>query len=366
MKTNYLKLASAVILTCTCMTIVSCDTESPTTENPNSKTSSLTVDKNDPVIIELLNRGYKLENIKDIDKYYLVEDDMFFYKTKSNNTSKPAQAHANQLASMSAVTNITVRIDSSIPTSGPDDWRSAIATALSDWSAIQGCRVNFILTTNPSCNILIGADEGILPNSVAAAAFLPSGEAPGFQIAINLDARNDIAFTETEKIHVLKHELGHTIGFQHTNGAYFGESTDASGYNVIPNTPSGFGSNQDFSSVMNTSAPLTNVFSSLDIFAFKYLFPDNYSMNDLIFSPVEGESIIYGSNTIQLYWRPSFISEKNVKVEMFYEGQLAYTLTTPNIGRVNITCSSGNCKVRVSSISNPAFYDEANFSFIQD
>lgn len=366
MKTNYFRLLSIAILTSVFFS--SCENEGDASSNESltPQTSVNSVDKNDPVVIQLINQGYKLKNIKDLNDYYLVEDDMMFSKDKSNTTAKPAQAYFNQLVNMNTVNNITVRIDSSIPTSGSDDWRSAISTALNDWNSIQGCRVNFILTTNSIVDILIGADGGILPNSTAASAFTPGSGAPGSQIAINLDARNDIPLSEAEKIHVIQHELGHTIGFRHTNGALFGDQNDPYGYNTIIYTPTGFGTSQDNNSVMNSNVPYSNGFSSYDIFAFKYLYPDTYSMSELIFSPIDGESIVSGRNGIYIYWKSSFIQEQNIKVEVFYEGVLGYSSTTPNVGGIDIPCRTGSCKVKLSSISNPSFYDEANFYFQLD
>ena len=67
------------------------------------------------------------------------------------------------------------------------------------------------------------------------------------------------------------HELGHCIGFRHTNWDIKGEGISSVGANYIPNTP-----NQDSNSVMNggTASYSWNGFSSYDISAVKYLYPD--------------------------------------------------------------------------------------------
>ncbi|WP_269235296.1 M57 family metalloprotease [Flavobacterium flavigenum] len=368
MKFKFLK--SSLFLSLASLCVMGCQDDDSNVEginnNSTDKNNSLILNDKDPVVIKLLDLGFNLKNIEEYEDFFLVENDILFNKNekKSETVSKTAQVHANSLVFMENVNNITVRIDSSIPASGNDNWRTAIATAISDWNNIIDCRINFTITTNSTADILIGSDGNILPNNNPAAAFLPSNGKPGSQIAINLDAANNTVFSEKEKEHIIKHELGHTIGFYHTDGPSKGEQTTS--FNWIQYTPSGYGTNQDPNSVMNAGWPYSFILSSYDIFSAKYLYPDSYFINELISFPLENTTI-YNSGSFETTWRPSFIPEANVKIEIFVEGLLVKTSIEKNDGHTIISAyGSGNYKIKISSQSNSNLYDESSFYFVND
>ncbi len=76
---------------------------------------------------------------------------------------------------------------------------------------------------------------------------------------------------ESQKTYNLVHELGHCIGFRHTNWYSLGEGSGSVGANQIPGSPT-----SDSNSVMNGGTALNSWkgFSNWDIFSVKYLYSD--------------------------------------------------------------------------------------------
>ncbi|PKB15721.1 hypothetical protein [Flavobacterium sp. 5] len=77
-----------------------------------------TLNIEDPIIVHLLEKGIKIENIRDFENFYLVENDIMVSKGKSLLTVKSfskKQAYINTLVYMNKVNSMTVKIDSSIP-----------------------------------------------------------------------------------------------------------------------------------------------------------------------------------------------------------------------------------------------------------
>ena len=225
------------------------------------------IDKDSETYLKIKELGFITDSISDIGEYYLVEGDILFPKY----TLK--QARTSYLIPWDKQPNITVRIDNSIPNSGDDNWRTEIQQALNDWNNINNCRINFTLTTSTTADITIRSDGGVLPNYALAAAEFPVYGQPGSQIRINLDFYSNMTMSTGQKRYNIVHELGHCIGFRHTNWYGLGEGSGSSGLHNIPGTPT-TGSNPDPNSVMNGGTALNswNGFSTHDINAAQYLF----------------------------------------------------------------------------------------------
>ncbi|MBW1656315.1 M57 family metalloprotease [Flavobacterium quisquiliarum] len=366
MKVNFLK--SITILSLTSVMFISCQEDDSNLSGKTATENYNSVNENDPYVQKILAMGFNIKNIKELKDFYLVESDIMFPKDGniSGTAEKSAQAHANSLVSMENITTIKVAFHNSLPISGNDNWRDAIAAAMNDWNSITGSRVNFIMSDINNYDIIIGADQDILSNGVPASAYLPALGKPGYQIIINLDAADNRVFSESEKKHIIKHELGHTIGFCHTNGPLRGEHTDAGGFNTILYTPNGFGSNQDPDSVMNTATPLSFIFSNYDLYAVRYLYPEIYSMNEMISYPLENASI-YGSGGFDIFWRASFILNQDIKMEVFLENVLVHSSIQKNDGNAYIgNYGDGQYKIKISSPSNSSSFDIVTFYYVND
>ena len=233
----------------------------------------------DPVVNILINMGFNVENIIELDDFYLVNGDRIFskdledYKSIQEPDFVAPQAHTDGLVSQNNVDDITVYIDPSIPTFGTDNWRNATDFAINQLNNIQGSILNLSLVTSSSlADIIVRSDFGSLPNNVIAASanFFPIGGQPADLIIINLDFFSNLNVPENVKQRNMVHEFGHTIGLRHTNWQQRGENANPFGANQIPGTPT-----SDPNSVMNGGTALTpwNGFSNFDVIAIEYLYP---------------------------------------------------------------------------------------------
>lgn len=122
------------------------------------------------------------------------------------------------------------------------DWRDAAREALTHWSGISWSYVRMVEGGT-------GSDIRVIPNcnlgsGVAGRATWPSGGNPGPQIEVN----PCFSASQSARVRTMVHELGHTIGFRHSNWSQNGESADPIGAVHVPNTPT---SGNDNGSVMN-------------------------------------------------------------------------------------------------------------------
>ncbi len=221
--------------------------------------------------------GFNTEGITDVGDAYLVEEDILLEKSRlttylplNNTETNLKQARVNSLISYNNQTNITVRIDNSIPSSGLDNWHTEVQQALNLWNGVTRSRIHFIYTTSSSADITIQSDNGAFGNLVLAAASWPTGGNAGPSIRINLDFFNNRTMSSSQKLYNMVHELGHCLGFRHTNWSGLGESSAIG----ISGTPTS-GSNPDPNSVMNGNTALNgwNGFSGHDQNALVKLYP---------------------------------------------------------------------------------------------
>lgn len=362
MKINYFKSLTMLLLSS--MVITSCQNDADPAISPTidpEMSNSNPANESDPFVIKLTKMGFELKNIEEFKDYYLVEGDIIFDKSKKNITGKPNQYYTNSLVGMNKVNNISVRMDPSIPTSGVDDWRTAVNSAITYWNNIPSSRVNFIFTTNATADITITSDNGVLKDNQIAAAGWPSNSNPGTSIMINLDFSSNISVLEGQKSYNIVHELGHCIGFRHTNWLIRGEEINPSGNdlgaNNIPYT------SNDASSVMNGGTALNSYsgFSTEDNYSARYLYPD-HNTDLVILAPYDNSSESTGGWQFDIYWKSKLINEPNVKFEIFADGILSTTFIAPNNGYTSQAYSrNSDTRIKISSISNPNIYDEITF-----
>ncbi|WP_298903524.1 M57 family metalloprotease [uncultured Psychroserpens sp.] len=266
MKTKKFKKLALLTLSMTCLlSFQNCSEDNIVEEEENLNRNA--------VIDKLLEKGYALETIVELDNFFLVGGDLMFSKDIKDYAEQDdhldRHAHTNNLVSQANVTSMTVFVDNSIPQLGPDNWRTEINQAMDDWSNIQDNCINFTLTTNPNADIVVRSDNNSLPNNVIASAGFPNANQPHNEILINLNFDGNTTVSTGQKRYNMVHEFGHCIGFRHTNWDARGEGVGPVGANLIPGTPS-----QDPNSVMNggTANFTWNGFSSFDIIAADFLY----------------------------------------------------------------------------------------------
>lgn len=226
----------------------------------------------DAVLQKLLGMGFAREDILDKGTYYLVEDDIIFDKRKyaaappvrpGTIIGQQNQASTNELISYDKQPYVTVGVDGSFP----DVWRGDVEQAVQDWNGIGGARVRLTLVDWDGADITIRGDD--LQRGLYGYAEFPSNGNPGYQVVINRQDAPDYRRRTT-----IVHEIGHCMGFRHTNLYYNGEGAGQVGGNIIEGTPL-----RDPNSVMNSGSEPNRQrpwegFSQYDEIGFRNLYPD--------------------------------------------------------------------------------------------
>ncbi|MBA3649185.1 MAG: protease [Chitinophagales bacterium] len=195
------------------------------------------------------NLGFGTDDVQIVEQGYLVEGDIVLTEELLNST--PDQqllriANNEQYRTTNLVTglprNITVSIDSKLPSSyGP-----ALDEAIRRYNA-ENLTITMTKVTSGAA-ISISKGHG---SYLASSGFPTSSGAPYSQVLINSQSlgSGDGSSTFTNYIAtILVHEIGHCIGFRHTDymdrsyscgGAYSNEGASNVGAILIPGTPSG-------------------------------------------------------------------------------------------------------------------------------
>ncbi len=217
--------------------------------------------------------------IEEFDDYFVIEECIRIQKDnlRSKPLNKTSQRRFNSIVAQNKVSNISVRIDGSMPTSGVDNWRPEIAQAIGQWNKIAGSEIHLRLVTTGEADIVISA-ENMFDNYLGLADPPVNGK-PGPRIWINLNYHSNKTLPSSQKLQNMVHELGHCLGIRHTNWRL--DETEA-GSTAIPGTPDE-GYNPDPNSVMNrgTADNLWVGFSKYDLVAARVMYPTQ-SNGDLI------------------------------------------------------------------------------------
>lgn len=249
----------------------------------------------------LLEMGFEENNIQEFDEYFVIDGDIVFRKEnlvkKENNsnietdtnTEKPTfipeqietpeipdlstipvdipqlpielrQRRWNDLIGGNTVNNVRLQVHSSI-----SGWDNLIQQAVNAWNN-SGSRVNIqVVTNNPHITIYADWSNSCpsshqnLANDICGRGAFPENQLPGDVISINTD--HPTMNTNARRLYVLTHEIGHNLGFPHT------DSNDGL---LIGGTPT-----NDASSIMNAGeCGSTNTLSTNDIIAVKTLYPN--------------------------------------------------------------------------------------------
>ncbi|HKP77434.1 MAG TPA: M57 family metalloprotease [Longimicrobiaceae bacterium] len=214
--------------------------------------------------------GFRGDMVQDFGDYVLVEGDIRLSKAELRANQLPGggktgpryQYRTTNLVSSPKVHQIVVDVSglSSVP-----GWQTAARDALTQWSGISGSYVKMVegspadITVSTTCT----------SSNVAAYASFPSGGNPGATVYVNTCFGYSV--TSSQQLRNMVHELGHTLGFRHTNYTQLGETAGTEGAIQVTGTPT---SGNDANSVMNGGTALNSWigFSTYDQTAVRALY----------------------------------------------------------------------------------------------
>lgn len=327
----------------------------------------------------IIARGYSESSIEDKGNRYVVEGDIAFYKADSALYVQKAHQAAHQrqqylvdfyLRPIYAGSPsweqrfVSYYIDNSLTNSGNDYWYDAVNEAATEWNKVSLCGI-FLSRASQAvgADIILSADNGDLPTfTLGQGSGTSSAGQPGPTVKINLDYNNDESLSAAQKKFAIVHELGHCLGFYHTNEPNSGT--------LIPGTPS-----SDPTSVMkSTTAGVSwTAFSAGDILASRILYP--YPLKDVI-SQIIGNLGAPETGYAPISWNDWVFGGGTVKIELFDAvssgGKLVYVYrrtiaaAAPNNGTLteaidfSTDISNENLIVKITSNGNTGLYSFSN------
>jgi hypothetical protein len=262
---NFIKLSAFFLLSS--LIVISCKKEAKQ-EQPNAIT--------DEVLTRIQQLGFSSKNVVKHDEGYLVEGDIVLTEQDLNNTPESKLlrvAEEEQYRTTNLVGSlprtITIRVASTLSAT----YVSATDAAIARYNA-QALRITFQRVSSGGNIVISRAPAGA---GYLASAGFPSGGNPYNSVLVNSTQLNGQPLNTITS--VLAHEIGHCIGFRHTDymnrsyscgGSAVNEGASTVGAILIPGTPSGPDPNSWMLACIGSGQ--NRPFNANDIVALNYLY----------------------------------------------------------------------------------------------
>jgi len=259
----------------TAMTFVACK------KNASTVTENETVSQQTMAQIKAL--GFSTQNVQKVDEGYLVEGDIILTSELLNSTpdQKLLRIANNE---QYRTTNLVQRLPRTVSVLVSNLGSAYVAgtdTAIARYNALNG-QIHFVRITSGTPDItIVGFSQGPRYGyiTLGSSGFPTASGDPYNQVKMNT---NKFAYGSNPDVlyvgSVIQHELGHCIGFRHTDymdrsyscgGSYSNEGASDIGAILIPGTPSGPDANSWMLACSNGG---NRTFNANDKIAMDYLY----------------------------------------------------------------------------------------------
>ncbi len=273
-----MKLNTQILLAIVCLSLlsISCKRETVISKNDISQ----------DVIQKIAAQGFSTENVQKVNNGYLVEGDIVLTDQNLNaQSTSPSLVIANteQYRTTNLVTKNLPRTITISVTNLPSVYSMAADTMIARYNALRLPNITFRRASSGTVGDIdiFGFDQGPSGGyiTLGSSGFPTAAGDPYNQIKMNTNAQAygtnpDILYVGS----VIQHEVGHCIGFRHTdyyNRAYScgghksNEGTAGVGAILIPGTPSTANAESFMLACSNGG---NRTFNSNDLIALKYLY----------------------------------------------------------------------------------------------